>query len=67
MMRQRLGLAPLKRKEATEVRLDQHEVKALLKGRQDLDESAEKGDERFDGERVGGVGSSFHEIGRAHV
>ena len=63
MMRQRLGLAPLKRKEATEVRLDQHEVKALLQrgGKRDLEnESAEKGDERFDDERVGGLGSSTH-------
>ena len=63
MMRQRLGLAPLKRKEATEVRLDQHEVKQLLQrgGKRDAEnESAEKGDERFDGERVGGLGSSTH-------
>ena len=61
MMRVRLGLAPLKRKEATEVRLDQHEVKALLQGKRDVEnESAEKGDERFDGERVGGLGSSTH-------
>ena len=57
MMRQRLGLAPLKRKEAKPVNLDQHEVKELLKGKQHEEESAEKGDARYDEERIGGIGS----------
>ena len=58
MMRQRLGLKPIERKERA-VTLDKHEVKELLQGKQDMEESAEKGDTRYDNERVGGIGS-FH-------
>ena len=56
MMRQRLGLAPVKRKERS-VTLDKHEVKELLQGKQDAEESAEQGDTRYDNERIGGIGS----------
>jgi hypothetical protein len=56
MMRQRLGLKPIERKERA-VTLDKHEVKELLQGKQDAEESAEKGDTRYDQERVGGIGS----------
>lgn len=47
MMRARLGLAPLKRRQPTG-QLDQHEMKELLKrgGKEDNDESAERGKER---------------------
>ena len=56
MMRQRLGLKPIERKERA-VTLDKHEVKELLQGKQDAEESAEKGDTRYDNERIGGIGS----------
>ena len=56
MMRQRLGLKPIERKERA-VTLDKHEVKELLKGKQDVEESAEKGATRYDDERIGGIGS----------
>ena len=56
MMRQRMGLKPIERKERA-VTLDKHEVKELLQGKQDAEESAEKGDTRYDNERIGGIGS----------
>mmetsp|Transcript_50343 Transcript_50343/g.116218 ORF Transcript_50343/g.116218 Transcript_50343/m.116218 type:complete len:246 (-) Transcript_50343:347-1084(-) len=62
MMRARLGLAPQKRNHSGGSSLEKHEVQKLLQRSNDAqadDEegAAEKGDARFDAERIGGVGS----------
>jgi len=58
MMRARMGLAPVKRRAVGANDLTTHEKARLLaRGGGEEDETAGKGDSRYDAERIGGIGS----------